>query len=97
LLASYIAWILIVSGIATAAGGFAACVFVRLVLQFVFGVKSADLATIFLVRHWGALLFVVCVRVGLNQLRQQSLPFLHQWETLADEHLRRDLTTVGNI
>jgi hypothetical protein len=60
LLASYIAWILIVSGIATAAGGFAACLLPQLVLEFVFGVKSGDGATIFFVRHWGALLFVVC-------------------------------------
>jgi hypothetical protein len=60
LLASSIAWILIVSGIATAGGGFAACLFPRTVLQIVFGVKSADGATIFFVRHWGALLFVVC-------------------------------------
>ena len=47
MLASSIAWILIVSGIATAGGGLAACLFPRLVLQFVFGVKSADGATMF--------------------------------------------------
>ena len=60
MLASYIGWILIVSGITTAGGGLAACLFPRLVLQFVFGTKSADGGTLFFVRHWGALLFVVC-------------------------------------
>jgi hypothetical protein len=60
LLASSIGWILIVSGIATATGGLAACLFPRLVLQFVFEAKSTDGATMFFVRHWGALLVVVC-------------------------------------
>ena len=29
-------------------------------LQLAFGVKSTDGVTVFFVRHWGALLFVVC-------------------------------------
>jgi hypothetical protein len=59
MLASSIRWILITAGIATAAGGFGAFVFPRLILQFVFGVKSADGVTMFLIRHWGVLIFVV--------------------------------------
>ena len=60
LLASSIAWILIVSGIGTAAGGLAGLFLPRTTLQLLFGVKSADGVTMFFVRHWGALLFVVC-------------------------------------
>jgi hypothetical protein len=60
MLASSIGWILIVSGVAIAAGGLAACLFPRPVLQLIFGVGSADGVTTFFVRHWGALLFVVC-------------------------------------
>jgi hypothetical protein len=60
-LASSIGWILIVSGVATAAGGLAALFFPQLILQLVFGVKTTtDGLTMFFVRHWGALLFVVC-------------------------------------
>jgi len=60
MLASSIGWILIVSGAATAAGGLAAFLFPRPVLQLVFGAKSTDGLTMFFIRHWGALLFVVC-------------------------------------
>jgi hypothetical protein len=60
MLASSIEWILIVSGVGTAAGGFAACLFPQLVLQLVFGAKSTDGLTMFFVRHWGGLLCVVC-------------------------------------
>jgi hypothetical protein len=60
MLASSIGWILIVSGAAAAAGGLAACLFPQLVLQLVFGAKSTDGVTMFFIRHWGALLFVVC-------------------------------------
>ena len=60
MLASCIGWILIVSGVATAAGGLAACLFPLPVLQLAFGTKTTDGLTIFFVRHWGALLFVVC-------------------------------------
>ena len=60
MLASNIEWILIVSGIATAAGGLAACLFPAPVLQSIFGAKSHDGVVIFFVRHWGALLSVVC-------------------------------------
>ncbi len=60
MLASSIAWILILSGVATAAGGLAACLFPKPVLQLVFGAKSNDGLTMFFVRHWGALLCIVC-------------------------------------
>ena len=60
MLASSIGWILIISGIGTAAGGLAGLFFPRTTLQLLFGVKSSDGVTMFFVRHWGALLFVVC-------------------------------------
>ena len=60
MLSSSIGWILILSGAATAAGGLAACLFPHPVLRLVFGVKSTDGLTLFFVRHWGALLCVVC-------------------------------------
>ncbi len=60
MLASSIEWILIVSGIGTAAGGLGAWLFPKQVLQLVFGAKSDDGLTMFFVRHWGALLCVVC-------------------------------------
>jgi hypothetical protein len=60
MLTSSIGWILIVSGVATASGGLAACLFPQLVLQLVFEAKSTDGLTMFFVRHWGGLLFVVC-------------------------------------
>jgi hypothetical protein len=59
-LASSIGWILIVSGVATAAGGLAAFLFPQSVLQLAFGAKTTDGLTMFFIRHWGALLFVVC-------------------------------------
>jgi hypothetical protein len=60
MMTSSIGWILIVSGVATAAGGLAACLFPQPVLRLVFGVKNTDGITMFFIRHWGALLFVVC-------------------------------------
>jgi hypothetical protein len=60
MLASSIGWILIASGVFTAAGGLATCLFPRSVLRFVFGGDSTDRFTLFFVRHWGALLFAVC-------------------------------------
>ena len=57
---SSIEWILIVSGVAAAAGGLVACFFPQPVLRVVFGVKNTDGITMLFIRHWGALLFVVC-------------------------------------
>jgi hypothetical protein len=58
-LASSIGWILVVSGVITALGGFAAFGFPRALLRLVFGADNADNATMFFVRHWGVLIFVV--------------------------------------
>lgn len=60
MLASSIGWILIISGIGTAAGSLAVALFPKLVAQLAFGAQSPDALNIFLIRHWGALLFVVC-------------------------------------
>jgi hypothetical protein len=60
MLTSSIGWILILSGGATAIGGLAACLCPQPVLQLVFGAKSTDALMMFFIRHWGALLFVVC-------------------------------------
>jgi len=60
MLASSIGWILIASGLVAAAGGLAALFFPRTTLQLVFATKTNDGAMMFFVRHWGALLFVVC-------------------------------------
>jgi hypothetical protein len=60
MLASSIKWVLIISGIGTAAGGLAGLFSPRTTLQLVFGVKGFEGVTMFFVRHWGALLFVVC-------------------------------------
>jgi hypothetical protein len=60
MLASSIRWILIVSRATTAAGSLAACLFPQPVVQLVFGAKSTDGLTMFFIRHWGGLLFVVC-------------------------------------
>jgi hypothetical protein len=60
MLASSIGWILIVSGVATAGGGLAACLFPHPVLNLVFGANTTEGLTLFFVRHWGALLCVVC-------------------------------------
>ena len=60
MLAGSIGWILIVSGISAAMGGLAALIFPRPVVRLVCGVETTDSLTMFFVRHWGALLFVVC-------------------------------------
>ena len=60
MLASSIGWILIASGIPTAAAGLAALLFPSKVLGVVFGSSDTSPLTLFFTRHWGALLFVVC-------------------------------------
>jgi hypothetical protein len=60
MLASSIGWILVVSGIPTAAAGLAALFFPKPVLRLVFGSTDTSHLTMFFTRHWGALLFVVC-------------------------------------
>ena len=60
MLASSIEWILVISGIPTAAAGLAALFFPQAVLGLVFRVMDTSPIAIFFTRHWGALLFVVC-------------------------------------
>ena len=60
MLASSIGWILIISGIPAAAAGLAALLSPKTVLGLLFGSTDTSPVTIFFVRHWGALLFVVC-------------------------------------
>ena len=55
MLTSPVGWILIVSGIGTAAGGLVGLFFPRMTLQLVFAAKITDGVTMFFVRHWGAL------------------------------------------
>ena len=59
MLAGSIEWILVVSGIATAAAGFTALLLPRQLLRLAFGVEAPDGSTMFFVRHWGALIFVM--------------------------------------
>jgi hypothetical protein len=76
MLASSIGWILVVSGIPSAAAGLAALLFPEAVLGLVFGSTDTNPIIIFFTRHWGALLFVVCsltVYAGLvPDTRRQS-------------------------
>src|SRR4029078_13713842 len=60
MLASSIGWILIISGIPAAGAGLSALLSPKTVLGLLFGSTDTDPVTIFFVRHWGALLFVVC-------------------------------------
>ena len=60
MLASSIKWILVISGLLTAAGGLAALLLPQTTLKLVFGADNTSALTEFFVRHWGALLFVVC-------------------------------------
>lgn len=54
-----IGWILIVSGLITAAAGLAALLSPRLFLRLGFGDGSAAISTVFFVRHWGVLIIAV--------------------------------------
>jgi hypothetical protein len=60
MLASSIKWILVISGIVTAGGGLAALLLPQTMLKLIFGADNTSALTEFFVRHWGALLFVVC-------------------------------------
>jgi len=59
MLASSIGWILVTSGVITAGAGLAALVFPHLFLRLGFEVESPASSTMFFVRHWGVLIFVV--------------------------------------
>lgn len=60
MLQSSIGWILVISGIPTAAAGLAALLFPRPVLGLLFRSSDPGSVMIFFVRHWGALLFTIC-------------------------------------
>lgn len=57
--ASSIGWILAISGLVTAGAGLAALLFPDPLLRLAFGVREPGNATIFFVRHWGILIFVI--------------------------------------
>jgi hypothetical protein len=57
-LSSSIGWILIVSGVVTAAGGVGPLVAPALTLRLTFGVDRPDAAAMFFLRHWGVLVLV---------------------------------------
>jgi hypothetical protein len=77
MLTSSIGWILIVSGIGTAAGGLAGLFFPRTTLRLAFAAEISDGTTMFFVRHWGALLFVVCtLTVYAGYVPASRLPIL---------------------
>jgi hypothetical protein len=59
MLASSIGWILVTSGVITAGAGLAALLFPHFFLRIGFGVESPASSTVFFVRHWGVLIFVV--------------------------------------
>ena len=59
MLAPFIGWILVVSGVITAGAGLAALLFSHLFLRLGFGVESPSSSLVFFVRHWGVLIFVV--------------------------------------
>src|SRR5262249_15701980 len=63
MLASFIAWILVASGIITAGAGLAALLLPHLFLRFGFGVESPISSLVFFVRHWGVLIFVVAALI----------------------------------
>jgi len=63
MLASSIGWILVASGLITAAAGLAALLFPHLFLQLGFGVESPISSLVFFVRHWGVLILAVAALI----------------------------------
>ena len=58
-MSSSIGWILVVSGVVTAVGGFTVLLIPAVVLRAAFAAGPIDGLTQFFVRHWGVLIFVV--------------------------------------
>jgi hypothetical protein len=56
---STIGWILVASGVITAAGGLTALLFPHRFLRLEFAVESPASSIVFFVRHWGVLIFVI--------------------------------------
>jgi len=63
MLASSIGWILVTSGIITAAAGLGALFYPHLFLRLGFEVKSPASSTMFFIRHWGVLIFAVATLI----------------------------------
>jgi hypothetical protein len=59
MLVSSIDWILVASGVITAGGGLAALFFPHLFLRLGFAVENLASSSVFFIRHWGVLIFVV--------------------------------------
>ncbi len=59
MLASSIGWILAISGLVTAGAGLAALLFPDPLLRLAFAVPDPGDSTVFFVRHWGVLIFVI--------------------------------------
>jgi hypothetical protein len=59
MLTSSIGWILVASGVITAVGGLTALLFSHLFLLLQLGVENPASSTVFFVRHWGVLIFVI--------------------------------------
>src|SRR5499433_304249 len=59
MLSSSIEWILVASGIVTAGAGLTALLFPHLFLRLGFSVERPVSPLVFLVQHWGVLIFVV--------------------------------------
>ena len=70
-------WTIAASGVITAAAGLTALLAPRPLLRLAFAVEGAPSSTVFLVRHWGVLLFVVGVlivySVGVPEIRTPVL------------------------
>jgi hypothetical protein len=62
-LGSSIGWILVVSGVATAAAGLGAFLATGPLLRLAFGVDRPEPETMFFARHWGVLILAVGVLV----------------------------------
>jgi hypothetical protein len=56
---TFVWWLLVVSGVATAAAGLAGALVPSFLLPVAFGDDRPDAATMFFVRHWGLLIFLV--------------------------------------
>jgi hypothetical protein len=65
-LTSWMQWVLLMSGAATALGGLAATVFPVGLLRAAFGLERVERSTTFFVRHWGVLLFVVGLLIAYS-------------------------------
>ena len=63
MLATYIVWILLVSGVITAGGGLAAFLAPHMFLRLGFEVERAESALLFFVRHWGVLILAVAALI----------------------------------